>query len=274
MLYITEKNKVPVLWLDTHAVTQIAEALFNHKPETEHLRKLYELIVDLRINGKIFSFEANQLDEIEVRTELVKKGDGCSYIHNENVRTHYQQPQRMQFQIAVKAFANNARESEIPWRTAFMDNPNNNQATSGFFIRVRTPRNAEEIAERRRINREIAKDWEELRKKLSAQKKPQKIRREQQTEKELLAMQDYARKMVDDLAMKQLRGEQLSNNEFWRALDIIGLPLSLFVLHLLVVDIQSLFEKPTRSWSSLLNFLLDVDKNESTCGLSMYVVSW
>ena len=75
MRYLVEKSNIPVLWLDTFAITQIATAVFQKSQGRNYDKRLleqYTRLVRLRAENKVIIFESDQLLEIAVRQELVK----------------------------------------------------------------------------------------------------------------------------------------------------------------------------------------------------------
>jgi hypothetical protein len=59
---IQARPELPVIWLDTHAIAQMATA--RARPGEDrvnvYLRELYDRLVQLRKEGEVFSFESDQ----------------------------------------------------------------------------------------------------------------------------------------------------------------------------------------------------------------------
>ncbi len=228
---IINKPHVPIVWLDTHAISQVALALYKptEEPSNAYRRRLYKQLVELRKAGKIFSFESDQLTEIEIRPELVKKATDVLTHTSQGIHTYYRHPERMQFQIAIKAHIEQNELPEIEWRTAFIGgDPMREQSVGRFFVRAHFEPKPEEIADRKRVNNAIADEWEKLRTELVKQKIPENRRRELQFQNELLAGQRVFIEILAKLAAQQKSGIAPTDDEFWAALEVVGTPATLW----------------------------------------------
>lgn len=228
MQYSIQRPEIPVIWLDTHAISNFAYALHSPTASGSPGRvALYEKICELRRRGQILCFESDQLTEIEVRPELVERASTVLTQTSQGVSTHYQFPLRMQDQIAMKAACEHTESADIAFRTGFnMRDPLARQTVGGFIVRARIPRSRENIAETKANNRSIASSWESMR--LANVSAPgttaEKVRRHTQLEK--LAGQDIFNRVFRRAMEQRISGQQPSTEEFFQQMEFIGQPVT------------------------------------------------
>ena len=163
---ITGQPDMPVLWLDTHAVSNIADALNNEKDddESKRNRRVIEKLTELRQDGTIFSFESDQLYEIESSPTRVRRCLDVLSLLSQGARTSYHHVRREQVRVGMEAHLQRQLETAIEWCSAFDGDPFEDHSVAGkFFVRARFEPDDEEIARRRTMYGTIAAEWEKLR---------------------------------------------------------------------------------------------------------------
>ena len=157
---------MPVLWLDTYAVSNIADALHNSKDDAESTRnrEIIERLTALRQAGAIFSFESDQLYEIESAPPRVRRCLDVLALLSQGAQTSYHDVRREQVWAGMEAHLQKQLETTIEWRTAFHGDPFADHSVAGkFFVRARFEPDNEEIARRRTTYENISTEWEKLR---------------------------------------------------------------------------------------------------------------
>lgn len=227
---ITDRPALPVIWLDTHAVSQIAAARAKESPTGDEvaLRNLFERLVRLRQANRVLLVESDQLWEIEVRAELV---DRCARVLTDiaqGVSTSYVTVQQAQRVIGMRAFLANGTSAAIPWRTAFTDDPFADHSIDGHLLRVDISPTADEIERRKASYRAIAAAWESLRQEHVARHKSQQERLRIQTERERLGAASAVLHTAE-LALARLnRGEDFTTEEWARVSQLVAAPLAVW----------------------------------------------
>lgn len=234
MYLLEDTPDIPVIWLDTHVIGKIAFAQLEPKKSEENrsLCALYDRLVAARKAGKVLVFESDQLYEIEARPnilpELMKRCSSILTHLSQGVSTHYQYPEKMQLQIAMKAAIDNNPNATIPWRTAFLEDPFKKHDEGGFFIRATLTPTVKQLAERKHMAQEIAGQWDQIRQDIVANGDIEKERYRKQFKKELLGTQSAFRDTFNASSERRMRQQSPTTDEFWQELGIVGEPLSLW----------------------------------------------
>ncbi|HEX9679116.1 MAG TPA: hypothetical protein VGA08_00660, partial [Candidatus Saccharimonadales bacterium] len=126
MKYRVSRPEIPVLWLDTHAITALSTA--HEQPDSSDStvlvnREILDRLRDLRRNGSIFIFETDQMREIEVKSSL---GDSARTVVAQltlGVRSSYVNIQDNQISRAMQAAISGASEMELDFPSAFRGDP-------------------------------------------------------------------------------------------------------------------------------------------------------
>lgn len=139
MKYVIEKSEVPILWLDTFFITQIATALFRKdadQPYDKHLLKIYSDLVKLRQERKIIIFESSQILEIAVRKELIKLSGQVLTRLSGGIRADCFETRNKQISQAIEALTTNGSDiCKLSWRDIFRDDPLKDQSVCGILVR-------------------------------------------------------------------------------------------------------------------------------------------
>ncbi len=105
---IEGQPSIPVIWLDTHAVSDLAVA--SGRDEVDERREaIREQLLQLRRSVEVFSFESDQMVEIEVVEHRI---DHCARLLSDlsqGVTTSYLTVQRVQRQIGMTALSKQGR---------------------------------------------------------------------------------------------------------------------------------------------------------------------
>ena len=231
MRYSVNKPNIPIVWLDTHAITSIGYAKYKktnlRTPQEQRLIDVANRLTSLVRQGKVICFESDQLMEIESRPELVKLSTTVLSQISQGLSSHYQFPKDYQLQIGMKAFANNTNgEIIIEWETAFHDNPFSDRSVGDFLIRADIPSSKKAIAERRETNQNITSRWEEIRQDLLNEYNTEAIRFKVQHKAEKYGEQKVFDTVLRQVAERRQKGIQPSENEIFTELELIGMPLT------------------------------------------------
>jgi hypothetical protein len=169
MKYLIEKSSVPVLWLDTFAITQIAYAIFQKEQGQKYNKKLFEQftqLVHLRVAKKIIIFESDQLLEIAVREELVKLSKRVLSQLSGGLIVHSWEVREKQLMLALNAFAKTSTTETINWSDIYSDDPLKDRGILGFLIRCDFGINLR-LNQKRKMDAAIYSNWKNIRNKYS-----------------------------------------------------------------------------------------------------------
>lgn len=138
MRYTIEKSKIPVLWLDTFVITQIATAIFNknnQEPYDEGLLKAYNDLLELRRTNRIIIFESCQMTEIAVRKELVKLSGKILTLLSGGIKISCFDVRDKQISQAIEASINGLNEYSLSWKDIYREDPLKDKSIFGILIR-------------------------------------------------------------------------------------------------------------------------------------------
>lgn len=222
MKYNVARPELPVLWIDTHAVTALSNAY--SKPESTDPsvilnRNILDRLRDLRRAGKIFVFETDQMREIEVKANLEDAARTVLAQLTLGVRSSYVNIQDNQVYKGMDAAIAELSSLELDFASAFRGDPFAQEQRGQFIIGAHFEPDRKAITERLASNREIADKWEQIRN--SANKKvPVAKRRQAQWNLERLARQKVFRSAYSSLH------EPRDTNDFFSQVDSVSLPLT------------------------------------------------
>lgn len=207
MRYSIARPGVPVIWLDTHAITDLLEAQEQANPTAADrgLRSLFDRLLELRRARRIFIFETDQIYEIEGRPELVEGSSRILSQLSQGVRTNYRTVLQNQTIQAIDSLVAGFDDVVLPFRTAFDTDPFAAQQTGRFIIRAHRAPSTDEINERTVHAEDLAGQWEHLRSHAD-RKIPFAKRREARRQIELVGHQDAIRQVVAEGPRRVLDG--------------------------------------------------------------------
>lgn len=222
MKYSVVRPELPVLWIDTHAITALSNAY--SKPESTDStvtsnRKTLDRLRDLRRAGKLFVFETDQMREIEVKADLEDAARTVLAQLTLGVRSSYVNIQDNQVYKGMDAAIAKLDSLDLAFASAFLGDPFAQEQRGQFIIGARFEPDRKAITERLASNREIADKWERMRS--SADKKvPAATRRQAQWNLERFARQKVFRNAYSSLH------EPKDTDDFFSQVDSVSLPLT------------------------------------------------
>lgn len=165
MRYLVEKSNIPVLWLDTFAITQIATAVFQKSQGRNYDKRLleqYTRLVRLRAENKVIIFESDQLLEIAVRQELVKPSGRILSQLSGGLIVRPWEVKRKQLMQALDAFAKNSTDNTICWCDIYPDNPLKDRSIFGILVRCDVAINVR-LNQKKQANEVVYNNWLKIR---------------------------------------------------------------------------------------------------------------
>ena len=116
---------VPVIWFDTHAVSELAEAVASNRCDQQRplLRDLHRRIVELRQANRIVVLETDQMYEVERRPDLVKRCVEMLTQLSQGARSSYTTVQRRQLEVGMTTRLACRSRAEIAWSTCWEHDP-------------------------------------------------------------------------------------------------------------------------------------------------------
>lgn len=229
MKYVVSKPDIPVLWLDTHAVSNLAYAMSvpdDGNTDNGYKRRIYRRIVKLREAGRLMFSEADQLYEIAIRPELVASSKSILTAMSLGVKTSGDFIRDTQDQIAMKAYLRGGEEAIINWVSAFFDDPFEDKPQGGFYIRADMGLTKSQVEAKKALNTSIAGEWEKLRKQYALERLTEKQRREKQTNRELMGQHKTFEMLLHRWAERGGLPSDVQSDEFWQEYNVLLVPLA------------------------------------------------
>ena len=158
---VTERPEVPVVWLDSHAISDIASAVRRGSPA--ELIDTWELMSALRRSGRLFSFESDQLYEIERKPSLV---DSCTTIltHlSQGISTSYLHANDQEIRTGMTTALASDASAELRWSSIFRDDPFKDTTVDGLLVRADFLATEDDRRRRRDGAELVASEWEDIR---------------------------------------------------------------------------------------------------------------
>lgn len=156
---------MPVLWLDTFAITQIATAIFQKKQGRNYNKRLFEQyiqLVRLRVANKIIIFESDQLLEIAVRQELLRlSGRVLSQLSGGLIVRPWEAKEKQLMQ-ALNAFVKKSTKSTIRWDDIYSDDPLKDRSVLGILVRCDVGVNAR-LNQKKQADEVVHNNWLKIR---------------------------------------------------------------------------------------------------------------
>ena len=169
MKYKVIKSDVPVVWLDTHAITTIAYEV--HKKEAgkqydANVIDAFHELAKLRIEHKVICFESDQLLELGVRPELVKISTRVMSQLSGGLRVHDWRIKNQQVEIGIDACAKNLSSATISWRDIYENDPLEDKSFLGMVVRcdVAVPFR---VSQKRAMDKITVNRWREIKEDLA-----------------------------------------------------------------------------------------------------------
>jgi len=172
---VSEKPKLPTLWLDTSVGIKVAKVHRGEKLqdiETDRVKRLFEIVTRLVGEGKLLCPEADQDEEYEaerlereIANEFRLLSLGIRLVHRAGILDH-------QIYYAMKAYCRREYKIQIPCEVYFHRDPVGDlelRRKQKFLFRINRSIPPELLEERRAAKEETVRRWEELRRKLVAE---------------------------------------------------------------------------------------------------------
>jgi hypothetical protein len=226
MKVILTKPPIPVLWLDTWFILELAAALLsNDDKRKKHADDIVEKIITLTQEKKVLCPKGDQNIEIEVsnNTKIVEKAREIQARMSLGISLNfYAAVENTQVQRMMKAVIEGKREIEFSYKDIFADDPIRTiDRKERFIIDVVIPQTQEQIDQQIEIHKSIAEDWEKLRLDAHATKRTY----DKTLELEFQGKADAIKHLIDRLALKQIQGVSISQDEYGQAVDVAGGPI-------------------------------------------------
>lgn len=222
MKYSVVRPELPVLWIDTHAVTALSNAYSKTEstdPTVISNRNILDRLRDLRRAGKIFVFETDQMREIEVKADLEDAARTVLAQLTLGVRSSYVNIQDNQVYKGMDAAIAKLDSLDLDFASAFHGDPFAQEQHGKFIVGARIEPDRKAITQRLASNKEISDKWEQIR--ASADKKVSAaIRRQKQWDLERLARQNVFRNAYISMH------EPKDTDDLFSQIDSVSLPLT------------------------------------------------
>lgn len=225
------KPPLPMAWLDTWAVIELTKAVKTGEVAGDlavKYRRIYELLIELRDGQKILCPESEQLLEIELGDRLIDEAKEVLSQISSGISTHHLLASDSQIQNGMRAYLRKKRRVDIDWRDPFVSDPltelKENQEfreKHGLILRIDLG-HKREIEEAKDQRPKLAATLEEIRGETALAKKSF----QQVLDEEKRAVQTATAKFLAACVAKIIRKEQLTQGEYNRFTDLIGIPLS------------------------------------------------
>lgn len=165
MEYLVKKSSIPVLWLDTFAITQISAAVFQRKQGQDYNKNLFEQYVrltQLRAANRIIIFESDQLLEIAVRQEMVKLSGQVLSLLTRGLIVYSYEVKRKQLMQALDAFAKDSANGMICWNDIYSDDPLGDRSVFGVLVRCNAGIDTK-LNQKKQMDEAIYNNWLKIR---------------------------------------------------------------------------------------------------------------
>lgn len=219
--------QIPILWLDTWCILELAAALDSKDiPRRENAEKILDKIISLTKKKKLICPEGDQDIEIGVSNnkKIVEKSREIQAQMSLGISLNiYVAVEHLQIQRMMKAVIEKKDTVEFPWEDIFSENPipiiDRNDK---FIVSVHIPQSQDQIDEQINVNKSIAKDWESLRQDARANKRSY----ETTLVAEFKGSADAIVHTMANIAAKTIHKLPISDKEYMQSVDIVGTPLS------------------------------------------------
>jgi hypothetical protein len=138
MNYKVDKSNIPVLWLDTHAITDIASEI--HKKEKgkqyeKHIVNAFYELVQLRADSKIIFFESDQLLELAACPNRIDISTKVISQLSRGLRVHDWEVKQTQTILGIDACARGLESATISWNDIYKIDPLEDKSSLGIVVR-------------------------------------------------------------------------------------------------------------------------------------------
>lgn len=227
MKILLTKPPIPVLWLDTWCILELAAALDSKDvARKEHAEKVLDKIISLTKKKKLICPEGDQDIEIGVSNnkKIVDKSREIQAQMSLGISLHiYVAVEHLQIQRMMKAVIKKEDSVEFPWKDIFSDDPIKViDRKDKFIVSVHIPLSQDQIDDQIKVNKSIAHDWEALRQ--DAIKNKRKY--DETLAREFKGAGEAIAHVMASLTAKTIHKLPISDKEYMQSVDIVGTPLS------------------------------------------------
>lgn len=221
------KPPIPILWLDTWCILEMAAALNSEDvPRKENVERILDRIISLTKKKKIICPEGDQDIEISVSNNLkiVEKSREIQARMSLGISLNiYVAVEHLQIQRMMKAVIEKRSEVEFLCKDIFADDPIRTiDKNDKFIVSVHIPKSQEQIDEQISVHKSIAQDWESLRQ--DARKNRKKY--EETLAHEFKGVAEAITHVMTNIAAKTIHKLPISEKEYMQSVDIAGTPLA------------------------------------------------
>lgn len=221
------KPPIPLLWLDTWCILELAAAL-NSKdvPRRVNAESILEKIISLTRNKKLICPEGDQDIEIGVsnNTVIVEKSREIQAQMSLGISLNiYIAVEHLQIQRMMKAVIEKKSGVEFSWKDIFSDDPIRTiERDDKFIVSVHIPQSQDQIDEQISVHKSIAQDWELLRQDARKNRR----RYEDTLVHEFKGTAEAIAHVMANIAAKTIHKLPISEKEYMQSVDIVGTPLA------------------------------------------------
>lgn len=225
---------VPVVWFDTHAVSELAEAVASDRADQQRplLRELHRRVVELRQANRIVVLETDQMYEVEHVPRIARRCSEMLTQLSQGARSSCTTVQQRQFEIGMRTHLARQAQRDIDWSTCWEDDPFADHSVHAFgaqvFVRVRVEPSTEQLALRRATADKIAAQWEQRRAAQQGIRRPRAQRLQEQIAVERTGQLQVVRKLVEDAYARIDSGEPFTGEELDIQNGLVSAPLRIW----------------------------------------------
>lgn len=216
--------KIPIVWLDTNVIIDIARAknnLIKQQEIRERSLKIYNTIYQLTRKRKILCVEGEQRDEYGNRLFLAKECDDLLTSLTLGLKLqHPMVTKQFQIQQMMKVYLDKQKKFELTEAQIFHSNPMNeldHVDSSGLIVSIRLPIKDKQIDENIKSRDSISKQFEEIRVTNVKNGKIFKRQLKDEYQANIKVILDYINKMI----IKNLQGIPITTDELFQNLGIL-----------------------------------------------------
>jgi hypothetical protein len=227
MKTILTKTPIPILWLDTWCILELAAALDSKDiKRKESAEQIVDKIILLTKKKKLICPEGDQDIEIRISNnkKIVEKSREIQAQMSLGISLNfYAAVEHLQIQRMMRAVINKKHEVEFSWKDIFADDPIRTiDKNDKFIVSVRISQSQEQIDEQIRVHKSIAQDWEALRQDARKNKRSYEIT----LAREFKGTAEAIVHVMVNIAAKTIHKLPISAKEYMQSVDLVGTPLS------------------------------------------------
>ncbi len=218
---------IPVLWLDTWCILDMAASLISADvSRRENAEKILDKIILLSKKKKLICPEGDQYIEIGVskNKKIVEKSRQIQAQMSLGIALNiYISVEHLQVQRMMKAVIEKNSEVIFPWKDIFVDDPIKIiDRDDEFIVSVHIPQSQKQIDNQISLHKSIAKDWEALRQDARISKRSYDVT----LANEFKGYAEAIAHVMANITAKTIHSLPISYDEYMQSINIAGSPLS------------------------------------------------